>query len=213
MHTSCGTPRFPDVLMAQVATLRREPGIAEVTNWNEQVCQGRTKSCHGLLMYMHLYPPQMKTSYSVRSSFSSLSSAHVKIHFFLPPSSEGFGQESILSFHRTNLSLLFLFFSFLSFFFFCFLGSPMQHMEVSRLGVESELKLLATATATATRNLSSSVTYIHHNSRQHRIPSPLNEARDRTHILMDTSWIRFHCTTAGTPHRTNLNIYVPISQC
>ena len=42
---------------------------------------------------------------------------------------------------------------FLSFFFF-FLGLPPRHMEVPRLGVESELQLpaYATATATATRS-------------------------------------------------------------
>ena len=40
-------------------------------------------------------------------------------------------------------------------FYFCFLGPQVQHMEVPRLGVKSELKLLAytTATATATRDL------------------------------------------------------------
>uniref|UniRef100_A0A8D0W6X8 F-actin cross-linking protein n=1 Tax=Sus scrofa TaxID=9823 RepID=A0A8D0W6X8_PIG len=30
---------------------------------------------------------------------------------------------------------------------------------------------------------------------QHRILNSLNEARDRTHILMDSSWARFRCTT------------------
>uniref|UniRef100_A0A8D1F4N7 F-actin cross-linking protein n=1 Tax=Sus scrofa TaxID=9823 RepID=A0A8D1F4N7_PIG len=30
---------------------------------------------------------------------------------------------------------------------------------------------------------------------QHRILNSLNEARDRTHILMDSSWTRFRCTT------------------
>ena len=27
----------------------------------------------------------------------------------------------------------------------------------------------------------------------------LSKVRDRTHILMDTSWIRFCCATMGTP--------------
>ena len=30
-------------------------------------------------------------------------------------------------------------------------------------------------------------------------PRPLSEARDQTRILVDTSWIHFHCTTTGTP--------------
>ena len=39
-------------------------------------------------------------------------------------------------------------------FFSFFLGSHLQHMEVPRLGVQSELQLLATVTATATPDLS-----------------------------------------------------------
>ena len=38
-----------------------------------------------------------------------------------------------------------------------------------------------------------------HSSRQHWILNPLNEARDWTCILMDTSWIRFHWATTRTP--------------
>ena len=49
----------------------------------------------------------------------------------------------------------------------------------------------------------SSICDLHHSSRQHRIPNPLSEARDRTHDLMDTSWIRFCCDTNG-----NSSVYV-----
>ena len=42
---------------------------------------------------------------------------------------------------------------FLSFFFF-FLGPHLQHMEVPRLGVKSEIQLLAYTTATTTQDLS-----------------------------------------------------------
>ena len=56
---------------------------------------------------------------------------------------------------------------------FCFLGLCLQHMEVPRLGVQSELQLPAYTTA-------------------HRILDPLSEARVQTQILMDTSGIPFY---------------------
>ena len=51
------------------------------------------------------------------------------------------------------------------FVFFFFSGPHPQHMEVLRLGVESELQLLAYATATATWVLSR-IYNLHHSSRQ-----------------------------------------------
>ena len=39
----------------------------------------------------------------------------------------------------------------------------------------------------------------HHSSQQCWIFNPLSNARDWTHILMDTSQIHFLCTTRGTP--------------
>ena len=59
-------------------------------------------------------------------------------------------------------------------------------MEVPRLGVESELQLLAYTTATATRD-PSRVLDLHHSSQKCRILNPLSEDRDRTHMLMDPS--------------------------
>ena len=61
-------------------------------------------------------------------------------------------------------------------------------MEVPRLGVKLELELPAYTTARATRDLSH-VCDLHHGSRRRRILNPLSEARDRTHILMDTSQV------------------------
>ena len=71
-------------------------------------------------------------------------------------------------------------------------------MEVPRLGVESELLLPATAAATAIQDLSC-VCDLHHNLQQHQTANLRSKARDETCILMDTSHIRFCCTTMGTP--------------
>ena len=62
---------------------------------------------------------------------------------------------------------------------FAFLGLHSQHMEVSRLGVESELQLLAYITATATPD-PSQVCNLHHSSWQCWILNLLSKARDRT---------------------------------
>ena len=84
-------------------------------------------------------------------------------------------------------------------FYFCFLGPHSRHMEVPGPGVKSELQLLAYATATAMWD-ESHVCNLHHSSRQHRIPNTMSKARDRTHILMNTSRIHFCHPTTGTPY-------------
>ena len=72
---------------------------------------------------------------------------------------------------------------------FCFSGPHLWHMEISRLGVESELRLLVTATTTP------DLTYT-------TAPNPLSEAKDRIRILVDANWVHFLCATVGTPHST-----------
>ena len=72
--------------------------------------------------------------------------------------------------------------------FFVFLGPHSQHVEVPRLGVQSELQLRAYARATAMPD-PSHVCDLHHSSQQHWILNPLRKARDGTCILMETSWI------------------------
>jgi len=84
------------------------------------------------------------------------------------------------------------------FLFFCFLGPHLWHIEVPRLGVQSELQLLAYTTATATQDLSH-ICDLHHSSWQRLILNPLSEARDRTQDLIIPSQIRFSCATTGTP--------------
>ena len=71
-------------------------------------------------------------------------------------------------------------------------------MEVPSLGTELELQLPAYTTATATSD-PSHVCNLHHSSRQRQMPHPLTEARDGTHILMDTSQFGFPCAARGTP--------------
>ena len=71
-------------------------------------------------------------------------------------------------------------------FFSVFLGLHPRHMEMSRLGVELELQLPAYTIATAIAD-ASPVCDLHHSSQQRWILHPLNKARNRTGILMDTS--------------------------
>ena len=61
-------------------------------------------------------------------------------------------------------------------------------MEVPKLGVESELQLLAYTTATAMPDLSH-VCNLHHSSRQRQILNPRSEVRDWTLVLMDASQV------------------------
>ena len=73
------------------------------------------------------------------------------------------------------------------FFIFLLFRATLQHMLVPRLGVELKLQLPAYTTAKVTWDLSCICSLYHS-----WIPNPLNEARDGTHILMDTSWVRHH---------------------
>ena len=66
-----------------------------------------------------------------------------------------------------------------------FLGC-LQHMEVPRLGVKSELQLPAYTTVMAMLDLSR-IFNLHHSSQHRQILNPLNQARDRTLVLMSPS--------------------------
>ena len=71
------------------------------------------------------------------------------------------------------------------FFVFCLFRAPPLAYGGPRLRVKSELGLPAYATATAMPD-PSHVCDLYHSSQQCWIPSPLSEARDRTHVPMDT---------------------------
>ena len=59
-------------------------------------------------------------------------------------------------------------------------------MEVPRLGVKWELQLSVYTTAKATPD-PEHICKLHHNLWQHQIFNPMSEARNRTHILIETS--------------------------
>ena len=71
-------------------------------------------------------------------------------------------------------------------------------MEVPGLGFELELQLQAYTTATAMSDLSC-VCDLHCSLWQCQILNAPSKARDRTHILMDTSWVLNWLSHDGTP--------------
>ena len=74
----------------------------------------------------------------------------------------------------------------------------LQHMELPRLGIELERQLPATATAMQDPSHDCNQ---HHSSQQCQILKPLSEARNLTHILMNSSWIHYHWATMETPRK------------
>ena len=100
------------------------------------------------------------------------------------------------TFNRTDLACRHSWLTFAGTFFF--LGPHPWHMEVPKLGFESELQMPAYATATAAPDLSH-ICDLHHSSWQCRILNPLSEARDRTGNLLVPSQICHHGTMTGTP--------------
>ena len=75
-----------------------------------------------------------------------------------------------------------------------------QHREVPRLGVKSELQLPAYTTDTATPG-SSCVCNLHHNSPQRWILNPLSKARDRTCV---------HWSMRGTPDNFHFTYFAKL---
>ena len=86
------------------------------------------------------------------------------------------------------------------FFFLLFMAAPVAFEP----GVKLELQLSAYATATAVQD-PIPVYDLYHSSWQGQILNPLSKARDRTGNLMVPSWIRFHCTTMGTPRNSYIS--------
>ena len=81
--------------------------------------------------------------------------------------------------------------------YFCFLGPHPWHTEVPRLRVHSELHLPAYTIATAMQD-PSRVCDLTHSSWQRQILNLPSEARDKTCVLLDTSWVHYCCAIMGT---------------
>ena len=80
-------------------------------------------------------------------------------------------------------------------------------MEVPKLGVESELQLLATATAMQDP---SHVCNLYHSSQQHQIPNPLSWAGYQVHILLDGSSGSLLLTHNGNPNSVLVKLALAI---
>ena len=87
-----------------------------------------------------------------------------------------------------SLSKLVLIFNYYYYFFRAALEA--YGSSQARGGIGAAAAGLATATAT-TWDLGL-ICNLHHSSWQHWIPNPQSEARDPTHVLMDTSRICYH---------------------
>ena len=102
---------------------------------------------------------------------------------------------SYVAFYYAEVVSFYFYFLFL----FGFLGLHPRHMEIPRLVVEWSCSHQPTPQPQQHRIWAASVTYTtaHCNSRS--ITHWVSEARDWTHILMDTSKIHYLCATMGTP--------------
>ena len=101
--------------------------------------------------------------------------------------------------HLFSLSLLPFFF--LSFFPAFLPLSPFHSLlfrSASAAYGSSKARRQLPAYTTATQD-PSRICDLHHISWQCWILNPLSEARDQTHILMDTSWVPYHCATRELP--------------
>ena len=83
-------------------------------------------------------------------------------------------------------------------FVFVFLGPNPQHTELPRLGIESELQLLAYTTSTAMQASGCICGLLHCSLRQCQILNPLSEASDPPLVLMEPS-----CCSLPLSHNGN----------
>ena len=101
-------------------------------------------------------------------------------------------------------------FLFFFFFFFCFFRATPAADGSSQARSQIRAALLAYSTALGTQDLSH-ICDLHHSSWKCWILNPRSEARDRTHILIDTSQVQFPWATMGIPQIHKI-IYLTIYQ-
>ena len=89
------------------------------------------------------------------------------------------------------------------FLFFGLLGPYPWRTEFPRLRGQNQSYSCKPPCTTATAVVDpKGICNLHHSSLQRWVPDPLIKARDWTHILMETSRIRFHWATMGTLERS-----------
>ena len=76
--------------------------------------------------------------------------------------------------------------------FFVSLGPHPRHVEVTRVGVKSERSCSCQSTELNRTAKLNHVYDLHHGSWQRQILNPLSEARRRTCVLVDISWVHYH---------------------
>ena len=95
------------------------------------------------------------------------------------------------------------------FFLLLFRAAPMAYRNSQ---VRGKIRAIAAGLHQSPRNSGSKPCQPHTpSSWQCQIPDPLSKARNQTHILMDTSQLRFCCSTSGTPQQ--LSLYLRQRRC
>ena len=128
--------------------------------------------------------------------------------FYNQKKRDKFLKRFINTFPNTHSLFLFLSFFFFFFFFCCFmylfiyfdfLEPHPWHMEVPRLGVNGSYNYWPASQPQQHQIWATSTTYTTAQGNARSLTHWVSEGRDWTRILMDTSGIRFHCTTMETP--------------
>ena len=94
-------------------------------------------------------------------------------------------------------------------FFFFFSGPHLWHMKVPKEAAKSELQLPGYTTGTEKQDLSC-ICNLPHNLWQRQILNPPSEARDQTHILLDTSQI---LNPLSHHNRNSWKLFLTIIKC
>ena len=162
-----GSKRVRQISWNQEGTSLKRNQLLRMVNRNHRKHWGCW--CHHYAAHLHPQPPEMPASWLSKMWYNKCHNNVINLAFAA----------------ESNLYPFMIPTPFFLFPFFFFFWLHLRHVEVSRLGVESELQRPAYATATAM--LDPSCLYnLYHSLQQHRILNTLSEARDQTWFLMDT---------------------------